>query len=110
MNKASILLNVSEEFKDALTDYAQAQKTTVTALIREKIAELIGYDLSKDVVPDARRKYNSVEERKEAARQRKREQVRNVQRVLEIYNKEQRLRDVLVITNSLKEKGIEVDL
>lgn len=106
-NKAQVLFTCTDAFKDALGTYAQNKNTSVADVIRRAIAKEIGYDLSKEPV-DTRRKYASVEARKEAQNRRGREAREEVKKLVAAFNKEQRISDALKLERSLNRKGIDV--
>lgn len=106
-NKAQVLFTCTDAFKDALGTYAQNKNTSAADVIRRAVAKEIGYDLSKEPA-DARRKYESIEARKEAQNKRGREARGEVAKLIAAFNKEQRLSDALKLEKSLQRKGVDV--
>lgn len=104
-NNSQVLITCSTEFKDALGEYAAKQKTSIAWVVREAVAKMIGYDFSKEQITDGRKKYSSVEERKEAQAKRQREQNATVKKLLELYKHEQHLHNIKIIEDSLNRKG-----
>ena len=76
--KDQIVLQASEQFKEALQTYAQINEISMAALIREAVADRIGYDLASDPKIERTRKYANADERKKAGLERaRRERLRN---------------------------------
>lgn len=112
MTKTTILFQCTENFKDAVGTFAQKQKMSQSELIRVAVASYIDYDLTKDPIVDGRRKYASIEERKEVQAEKQRRDRRGrqaVSKLLEVLAREQRLFDVASIEASLLKKGIKLD-
>lgn len=105
-NTAQILITCSEPFKEALGEYAQKNNVSVAWVIREATARMIGYSFSEEEsIVDGRKKYNSVEERKEAQKQRAKEQKVMVNKLLELYKAEERKQMIEAMEESLRRKA-----
>lgn len=61
-----IVLQASEAFKEALAAYATMNGTSMAQVIRESVAEHVGYDLANEPATQRTTRYASVEERKAA--------------------------------------------
>lgn len=63
-DRTTIIFTVSKAFKDALGVHAQNNNMSVSNLLRDIVAQSIGYDNSKDGITGGRnKKYSSKEER-----------------------------------------------
>lgn len=68
--KDQIVLHSSEEFKDALGQWATEHNMSMAEVIRQAVADTIGYDLKAEPARSRTPKYDSPEKAKEAALER----------------------------------------
>lgn len=108
MAKTTVLFQCSEEFKEALAQYAHNHKVSVAIVIREVVAAKIGYDISQDVTVDGRRKYANDEARREAQREKQRRQRAAVNALADAFGSEERRAAVQILIESLKNKGVDL--
>ncbi len=66
MAKHSKMFQISDEMEEALGNFAGAENKAVSEVIREAVAQHIGYDLSQEPKTERPRKYATEAERKAA--------------------------------------------
>lgn len=94
-DRTTIIMQSSFEFKEAVATYAQRNNVSVAEVIREAVAAVIGYDLSKDSISSGRpRTYANAEERKKAQSDRQKKKRAVAAQFLEDYERAQRRGDV----------------
>lgn len=108
-NDAQILITCTTRFKNAVGEYAQQHNVSVALLIRDAVAKYIKYDFDEEKTTDRRRKYASAEDRKEAQRQRQKQERAEVNKLLALLKHEQHVESVQAIRNSLERKGVTID-
>lgn len=110
MEKTTLVLTLSILLKEHAATFAQSQNRSLSEVVREALAQYTGYDLvaerGKHIERRGRpKKYNTDEERKEAARQRSRERDDLTRRLLEDHRRQQRQRDADILRQSLERKN-----
>jgi hypothetical protein len=109
--KTVLMFGLSQAMKDAVGEWASKNDRATAEVVRTAVAEYIGYDMAKDPKKDRKgrnKKYNSVEERKAAQKDRDRENRRLVKELLERHRKEQRQADADAVEKSLKKRRVKV--
>lgn len=104
MSRKQMLFVCSEEFKEALGEYAAKHKLSESEVARLAISTFIGYDASNETFVDKRKKYFTTEERVEAQRNRMRERRAEEKKLLEAIEHEEHLRNILAIEMSVERK------
>jgi len=99
------IFTLSTRFKEAADDFAGARNVSTAQILREALAQYIGYDLSREV--DARTrsgKYASREEKKAAKKERARIKREEEKVLLEALKKGLKKEDLEHIKATLKDK------
>jgi hypothetical protein len=111
VGKTTILLQSTTAFKEALATYAQEHNVSVALVVREAVANVIGYDLTQESVQqrDGRKKYATAIEREDARKERQKAHRKFATQLMAALEHEQHLADVLGIQTSLLKKGISLD-
>lgn len=108
-----MLVKVSAPFKEAAATYAATRNKTLSELVREVVAEAIGYDLTVDGDVESRgrpRKYASDDARKSAASKRAQERAERQRLVVAAIMKQERLDGAAALEKWLEDHNISVDL
>lgn len=104
MTKALVSFPASDEFREAMTKAAKAQKLTRAEFIRQAIAAQIGYDLSNESRAGRPPTYASAEERRKAQSERAKNQRRIQARIMEMIRNGERIEDIQALQDSLENK------
>lgn len=105
MERTKILFVCTESFRDALCSFAEKESCSASEIVRRAVAEYIGYDISKDPPCDLRRKYASVEDRKNAHSERQKLRRQEERKLVEAFEHEEHLRTLLVLSRSIERTG-----
>lgn len=107
--RESIMFGLSPGFKDAIAKFAHENGDIPTAqLIREAVAEYIGYNLEQDRVKRGRPvKYKNKAEKKIASRRRSMERRALIKALEEHARKAEREKQAEALRASLVRKGID---
>lgn len=65
-----IIVQTSRQFKDAVATFSQTHDTPMSQVVRTAVAAYIGYDLSAEVKPPRKTRYESPEARTLAQQER----------------------------------------
>lgn len=116
-----IMIKASHTFKEAAATYAATHNKTLSELVRETVAAVIGYDLSADDALDTRgpkRKYASDDVRKTAANERARKRASHQRAVVAAIQKQaereaadraERLEGAAALAAYLERHGVSLD-
>lgn len=102
MDRTQMLFVCSNEFKDALGEYATKHNLSASEVIRVAVSTYIGYDASNENFVDKRRKYATEEERRNAQNDRMRKRRQESAKLLEAFQHEEHLRAILALEKSVK--------
>lgn len=110
LERDSIMFGLSERFKDAIGEFAEKNSLSISALIREAVAEKIGYDLGADRVARGRpKKYRNESERKIATKRRSAEKRALVKALLQAHKRAEQEAAAAALRESLVRKGVDPD-
>lgn len=112
MANEKVLINfqVSSDFKYAIAVFAQKTNQPSSDIIREAIAKYIDYNLEDDNIVQGRpKKYDNVEERLEAQKQRAVAKRKLTKMLEDDYEHAKHLGDVKTFEDYLRSKGIDPD-
>ena len=102
MSKALVSFPASDEFREAITEAAKAQKLSRAELIRKAVATDIGYDLSNESRAGRPPTYESPEARRKAQSQRAKNKRQIQSRIMEMIRKCERQEDIQALLDSLE--------
>jgi hypothetical protein len=112
MSTKPLMVKVSPAFKEAIDAAAKAADLNMSDLVRVKVAEAIGYDLSKDDALDGRgrpRKYESEEARRKARSKAETERQRQRRAIREAAERKAREEGAASLEEWLRRKGLLTD-
>jgi hypothetical protein len=91
-NKVTLMVTMSSGLKEAIGAYAASVDRSMADVVREMLAEAVGYNLDGEPKSAGRRatKYATPEERKAAQKERERQKRELVRRLLDEHNKMER--------------------
>ena len=111
MAHETVLFTCSEEMKDALGSYAASTQQSMSEIVREAVAAVIGYDLAGEV-KSARRgtKYANAEARKRAMLDRAKARRQLTRDLLAAYDEKERAVIIQALVDSVQPKSdLEVE-
>jgi predicted transcriptional regulator len=104
---AKLMFSLSESLKDALGEYAAEHELSDAAVIRQAIAQYIGFDLSTvEKQPRSGRMYASVEERREAQKERNKEKRALVRELLSLAKSGERDKAIAALEASVARMSV----
>lgn len=108
--RESIMFHLTERFKDAVLEYSETVGVSASELIRQAVAERIGYDLEQDRVARGRpKKYRNEAERKIASKRRGAERRALIRALLQAHEREETQKQADALRASLVRKGVDPD-
>lgn len=105
--KDTVVFQASEEFNEALAEFAQNNDRSKANVIREAVAAFINYDLSAEPKTERRRKYASKEERDAAMKLRAKERRDTTRAILQAIERGERDEAIRAMAASLKKRDGE---
>ncbi len=112
MSKAYIMVKASDPFKDAVAAYAFKNNLTMSDVVRNSVADVIGYDLSGDDALEGRGRpteYANDKQRKDAANRRARERAELHRKLVDLIMEKERIEGVEALEKYLKDRGISIE-
>ena len=99
-----MVFQLSEEFKEAIAQFAHNGNTSASDVVRNAVALHIGYDLEGEEQPERRRKYATVAERNAAMKERAKRRRDEQREILEAIRRGERLEAIQAMAASLRKR------